>query len=385
MLTITDAAAAETIDMHKLLKKRLIKEEQSTDVEANKPMVLYHRKSEYAHDVSIDVSSVRVRSIDVDIGPSQHLGAGIPVVRFTIAIDGKVRVEWNGVTLATAALNGGRAQMEVGVGIDPDGTPRVVHWVPNEPFDIEFSTAAIATYAATLAALGAAGGGLAAGPIGAIAGALGGLVDGVVTAEAIEEYIEYLLNDRVSHAAADLFDDPTLAPSVLMILFGAHLTYLPVRFAGDDILFEHIAPLEPDPHHRRGYSGAIGRVLMDEAMGHTRFVPMSLGDTWAADNLRARIDHIVVVMMENRSYDHVLGYRSLASADAPRGDGWTPDLVETVATAVTPPGSTPDPNGQPRSAPCATPRSTLTRCSCAHRFRRASATSSRTCASSSPG
>jgi phospholipase C len=149
-----------------------------------------------------------------------------------------------------------------------------------------------------------------------------------------------------------LFDDATLAPSILMVLFGAHLTYLPVRFQGDDILFEHIAPLEPDPHPRRNYAEAIGRTLVEEAVGHTRFVPMSLGDTWGADNLRAKIDHIVLVMMENRSYDHVLGYRSIAPADgAEQGDGWTPDLMNVVATAVTPPGSTPDPNGQPPVGP----------------------------------
>ena len=52
--------------------------------------------------------------------------------------------------------------------------------------------------------------------------------------------------------------------------------------------------------------------------------PPSLGDTWAADNL-SKIDHIVVVMMENRSFDHVLGYRQLiGDVD---GDGGYRDLI----------------------------------------------------------
>jgi hypothetical protein len=44
--------------------------------------------------------------------------------------------------------------------------------------------------------------------------------------------------------------------------------------------------------------------------GKWRTFPKTLGDTWAATNL-SKIDHIVVVMMENRSFDHVLGYRTL--------------------------------------------------------------------------
>jgi len=46
----------------------------------------------------------------------------------------------------------------------------------------------------------------------------------------------------------------------------------------------------------------------------------SLGDTWSAENLKKKIDHVVVVMMENRSYDHVLGYRARAPfLDGARG------------------------------------------------------------------
>jgi phospholipase C len=53
-----------------------------------------------------------------------------------------------------------------------------------------------------------------------------------------------------------------------------------------------------------------------------------LGDTWATGNL-AKIDHVVVVMMENRSYDHVLGY--IASPDPPASDGLSAELLGFLA------------------------------------------------------
>ena len=50
-----------------------------------------------------------------------------------------------------------------------------------------------------------------------------------------------------------------------------------------------------------------------------QFEPRSLGNTWAADNL-AKVDHIVVVMMENRSFYHVLGYRAQLEDPAAYGE-----------------------------------------------------------------
>ena len=55
-----------------------------------------------------------------------------------------------------------------------------------------------------------------------------------------------------------------------------------------------------------------------------QITPSSMGDTWKAENLASKIDHIVVVMMENRSFDHVLGYLAHAG-DA--SDGLTAKLV----------------------------------------------------------
>ena len=236
-------------------------------------------------------------------------------MRFIIRIDGKVKVKWHGQTVADAGLRDGRLAMEVGIKLDPDGTPRIVQWVPEKPFDIDLDNTVIA---AVVLATGIVGG---------------------ISAIVISEYIEGVVNKRVAEGAADLFDDPALAPGILMTMFGTHLTRLPVRFEGADILFEHIAPLEPDPQPRQGYAGAIGRTVLMEALGHATFMPRTLDDTWAADNLKSKIDHIVVVMMENRSYDHVLGYRAQRHAGE---DGLTGEVIAAVNSAFpVPPSNAP--------------------------------------------
>ena len=49
-------------------------------------------------------------------------------------------------------------------------------------------------------------------------------------------------------------------------------------------------------------------------------VSRPVADTWLAPNTTQKIDHIFIVMMENRSFDHVLGYRaSRRRVDASRG------------------------------------------------------------------
>lgn len=323
VMTVTDVVAAETIDMHGLLDSVLKKEKQSTNIEVDKPMVLYHHRADYDYGIAVDVSSIALRSINVEIGPGKGLGPQTPVLRLKVRMDGRVKLKWEGATLADARLRGGGFDMEIGMRIDPDGTPRLVQWIPEDPFDIDMNNGVVA---ALVVAFGVIGG---------------------VTAVAIAEYVEEFVTDLFVDAASRLFDDPSLAPRILMTIFGTHLSYMAPRFDGDDILFEHIAPLEPDPKPRRNYAGAIGRTVMHEAVGHTTFHPMTLGNTWAADHLKSKIDHIVVVMMENRSYDHVLGYRALAPT-GDGADGWTPELIAAVNGAVAPPAPT-DPAPPPEA------------------------------------
>ena len=85
--------------------------------------------------------------------------------------------------------------------IGTDGTPRLESWFPDELFDINLHTEAVAAFIAAAAAAGAAAGGLP----GAVAGIFVGGIDAAAVEEAIEEY----LNDSVVEGAKKLFDDPT--------------------------------------------------------------------------------------------------------------------------------------------------------------------------------
>jgi phospholipase C len=246
----------------------------------------------------------------VTVGPGQGLGSDIPCVRLAFKAEGSLKVKWHDLTLASAKVRDGHAALEVGIRLDPDGTPRVVTWMSDDPFDIDIGAAVVAAMVVFFG-----------GPLGA------------VTAAVVEDYVEDMINDDVAEALKDMFDDPLLAPKILMMIFGAHLTYKEIRIEGDQIVFQHIAPEEANPRPRRTYSEAIGRTVLLEGAGGPRFKPAMLGDTWAAENLKSKIDHIVVVMMENRSYDHVLGYRARPPIND-GADGLTKALVDAVeATA----------------------------------------------------
>jgi phospholipase C len=125
-----------------------------------------------------------------------------------------------------------------------------------------------------------------------------------------------------------VIENPLLAPSFLMMIFGAHLTYRPFRIEGGDFVFDHVAPLEPEPRPRPAYHPVIGRRFDILGPNAVRFNPPLLGDTWKAGNL-AKIDHVVVVMMENRSYDHVLGYRAQLRDEA-EADGLSQDVIAAI-------------------------------------------------------
>lgn len=313
-LEITDAVAAETIDFHHLIDKALKKTEQDPDIEdpldvrANVKYALHRRAEDLGYKTRLDVSTLKVESIGVSVGPSQRIAGAIPAVRLKLKTSGKVKVKLGPLTVADAAMNDGKFEMEIGIRVAAGGTPETVLWVPEKPFDIDVHWGVVLT-------------------AGAIAGPL--LAFGVV---AFGEYLEGKINEAAVETIKDKFADPVLACRVLMTVFGAHLTYRSIGFEGQDIVFRHVAPLEPDPRPREGYAGVIGRAYDELGPMATRFRPPTLGDTWKADNL-SKIAHVVVVMMENRSYDHVLGYRAL---DGDGSDGLTGALIDKINAAAAP-------------------------------------------------
>ncbi len=307
MLTINDVVSAETIDMRGFLDARLKAENQTVDIVAGEPKVLYAGPAGLDYGLTLDVAGFALGSLDVAFGPSSPPLAQAPAIHLSATANGHIAVRWRDVTVARVELRDGRFAMEVGVQIDPDGTPRIVHQVPASVLDVDLDGAALASLAVLPVFAG-------------------------VTALMLTEYLESTLNRRFVAAAKRLFEDPSLACRLLMTTFGTHLTYLHPRWEGNDVLFEHVAAAEPEPQPRSDYAAAIGRTPLSTG-GLQRFLPPSLGNTWKADNLRAKIDHIVVVMMENRSYDHVLGYRARAPI-SDGADGLTPELVAAIDAAA---------------------------------------------------
>jgi len=312
-LMITDIVSAESIDLQGLLDGVLGSVEQDPnvnprDIKANTVYTLARKSASLDYYLELDVRTLKVTTIDVVIGPGTKLGAAVPAVKLTVAVSGAAKVKFGALTLATATVKGGKFDLEVGVTLGPDGTPQIVTAVDESLFDIDISGAVMGALFLVL------------GPV--------GLIGGV----SVAEYVESEVNDAMAAGARELFADPTLAARILMMIFGAHLSYRPFRFEGQDIVFDHIAPVEPDPRPTASYQGVIGRSFSELTPGVITFMPRSMGDTWRADNLKNKIDHIVVVMMENRSYDHVLGYRARPGFND-GADGLTDAMIAQIEAA----------------------------------------------------
>jgi phospholipase C len=223
----------------------------------------------------------------------------------TISVSGKALLRFGPVTIADVEVPGGKIEIEAGITLAPDGTPKTVSFVPDTILDGDVRAGA----AAALIALGPIGIALAKG------------IDGKVDRKVRDEF-----NDPMVKGIRAAIEDPVLAPRSLMTVIGAHVTYRPFRLDRGVFFFDHVAPVEPEPKPLENYHPAVGRRFTVLGPNAVRFIPPVLPDTWKADNL-AKVDHIVVVMMENRSYDHVLGHR--AQLDD-REDGLSEDVIRAI-------------------------------------------------------
>jgi phospholipase C len=304
-LRILDAEAAETIDMHNLLNKVISKVPQDPgvdlDIRPNVNYTLARRSSDLSAGLRLVLDGLKVSAIDVAVGASAKIQPAVPALRVGLQVDGHATVRIGGFSLATVKLRGGRLDLEAGMSFEPGVGFRAHTGLSEHPVDIDVHwTAAIAAGVVSL---------------GLLTLGLVGVTE--LIERGVNAVLPGLLESVVGPAVAE-------APRLLAMMLGDDFTYRALRLEGEDFVFEYDAPLEPDPKPDPEYVPVIGRSATQLGPNSWRMTPPTLGDTWAAGNL-AKIDHVVVVMMENRSYDHVLGYRAALAGQAPT-DGMTAEL-----------------------------------------------------------
>lgn len=309
-LKILDEVSAEIIDMHGLLDSVIEKEPQDpgvdTDITINEAYTISHFERDLGKGLKISLSDpVKVNTIKISIGSSAKIQPAIPALKIEVKTQGKATVELAGFPLATVKVRDNLIQLEAGLQLNADGTFSSATWINEDLIDVDVH------WAAALAAGVLTGGIILLGAIG------------------LAEYIEHEINEKIqSEFSALLSGVMSKVPRVLAMILGDEFTYRSLRLDGNDIVFDYIAPLEPDPKPTPGYQGIIGRSASEMGPGLWKITPRSLGDTWQNDHL-LNIDHIVVVMMENRSFDHVLGYLAEVPGHE-TSDGLTTDLKKLL-------------------------------------------------------
>jgi hypothetical protein len=322
-LVILDEVSAESIDMFGLLDSRINEVAQdegvTSDIAAHVAYNLYRQSRYFGPKVDdkevfyVRLHDVKVSYIDISIGLSDNIQPPVPALKIDVGVEGyaiiKLRVGDLIVDIASVKIRDDHIRMEAGLRVDGNGAFVGQSWIDPEPLDVDVATYWTDQIGITVASLG-----------------IVNFVTETDVAEDIEAGLNILIWNLFRRAVEGALNR---APQVLAILLGDDFTYLELRLQGEHIELSYIAPQEPDPKPFEGYIGIIGRSALQVGPTEWQIIPPTLGNTWSAQNL-AKIDHIVVVMMENRSFDHVLGYRT--QIPEPDCDGLSLELTEFLSS-----------------------------------------------------
>ena len=320
-----DEVSAESIDMWGLLDSRIDSVPQdegvTKDIAVGVAYNLYN-KSRYLIDedgkkLYVRLYDMKVSYVDISLGASVEIPHAIPALTIDVGIEGyamvKTLLDDLAIDVASVKIRDNHIRLEAGLRLDTNGSFVAETWMRDDPLDIDVATHWTQEVAVIIANV-----------------YLGILT--IVTQETVTEHLESELNSGLRQNFREAIEGAiTKAPQILAALLGDDFTYRDLRIDGEDILFSYVAPLEPDPKPSEGYVGIIGRSAIHTGPTVWEMIPPTLGDTWSARNL-AKIDHIVMVMMENRSFDHVLGYR--AQMRGMESDGLTRELVEDFLNSL---------------------------------------------------
>jgi phospholipase C len=317
-LKVLDIFSAETMTMRHLLDPVIKNKDQDLGfdkaqdpgfdkdnivIEPNVPYNFLNKPEDIGLDLRVNESSLKVDAINIRAGASQHIQPPVPAVSVEVEVEGEMDVNLDGFNLGSVSLNNNRIALEVGAKLDSSGAIATVSWMTDDPINIDINwEAAVLANVLTLGLLNLGRQGL------------------------LEYLAEHVANDMIIDTFRSTVESAIgQAPRIMWDLLGANFTLTSVRMYNDDIVIDYVAPVEPDPRPNPFYTGVIGRAVTRAGPGQWKLSPPSLGDTWAAHNLTSKIDHIFVVMMENRAFDHVLGYRA-ALPNARGEDGLSAEL-----------------------------------------------------------
>jgi len=298
-LTINDPQVAETFGMHDVLDgldENMNKHLDLDNPEVGQPYVLgtttiegTKNKIGIDFDYWVEMKNLETKSIRVSIGPSQERRE-LKIVRngntYSLVPTGDVLVSkglpgfiLKATTKGTIKANISgwddaemeipELRIEIGLGVDANGRLDVQGWI--DPESIRY------------------GGEEGSATLVNVRG---------VTLNKLREKLEAFQRSDFFEGIFDLF-------------MGGPFRFTATRWANDAMEFEYVAGVEPERRPNPGY----------------RLRPFIR----PSPNL-AKIDHIVVLMMENRSFDHVLGHLSLDGINT-EVDGLTPDIINRFSAA----------------------------------------------------
>lgn len=303
-LTINDPQVAETFGMHDVLDG--LDENLNKDLDLNNPEVgpqyvlgtktIAGTKTFLTIDFDywVEMKNLETESVRVSIGPSQErrelkmvqgpgntyslvptgdvlVSKGLPGFVLKAATKGTIKAHISGWDDAEMVIP--QLRIEIGLGVDANGRLDVQGWIYPESIQYggeEGSAALVSVRWETL--------------------------------NALREKLE-------AFQRSDFFE------GIFDFFMGGPFRFTATRWANDAMEFEYVAGVEP------------------ERRPNPRYHPFPrLGPSSSPSPNLAKIDHIVVLMMENRSFDHVLGHLSLDGLNT-EVDGLTPDIIKRFSTA----------------------------------------------------
>lgn len=314
-LTILDRQSAATMDFNDILDPLIRDVEQDdgvgTDLREGTAYNVLSESARLDYGIEIDMDALVMHDLRVRIGRSEHLGAPNPALRMHLGISGDLVVRIADFPLATAHVRGNAIDFELGLQLGPAGEFQPAVWLDNRGHLVDIDVHWAAAVAAAVVVPG------------------GPLTPQLVT-EAVEARANSVVADKIGQLSQRVL--PGVRHAMARFL-GADFDYTSLHVEGptDDevMVVSYLAGWEPQPTPSPIYIPVAGGAVTTDTSGRSQVVPVDREDTWTADNLRLKIDHIVMVMMENRSFDHTLGY--LAQGPDPRGDGLSLEVVNRLA------------------------------------------------------